>query len=72
MIIPFTNDFIEFKNQRLIIRKNNLNGLFSLDNQELLPVEFDFILPRKNDRFILRKKVQLMVYLIITAKLLFQ
>jgi hypothetical protein len=33
-----------------------LNGLFSLDNKELIPIEFEFILPRKNDRFILWKK----------------
>lgn len=56
VIIPFKYDFIEFKNQRLIIRNNNLNGLFSLDNKELIPIEFEFILPRKNDRFILWKK----------------
>ncbi len=56
VIIPFMYDFIEFKNQRLIIRKDNLNGLFSLDNKELLPIEFKFILPRKNGRFILWTK----------------
>ena len=56
VIIPFKYDFIEYKNQRLIIRNNNLNGLFSLDNKEIIPIEFDFILPRKNDRFILWKK----------------
>jgi hypothetical protein len=56
VIIPFIYDFIEFKNQRLIIRRNNLNGLFSLDNKELLPIEFEFILPRENERFILRTK----------------
>lgn len=56
VIVPFLYDFIEFKNQRLIIRKNNLNGLYSLDNKELLPIEFDFILPRKNERFILWTK----------------
>ena len=56
VIIPFVYDFIEFKNQRLIIRKNNLNGLFSLDNKELLPIEFEFILPRGNERFILWTK----------------
>jgi hypothetical protein len=55
VIIPFKYDFIEFKNQRLIIRNNNLNGLFTLDNKELIPIEFEFILPRKNDRFILWK-----------------
>lgn len=56
VIIPFIYDFIEFKNQRLITRKNNLNGLFSIDNKELLPLEFEFILPRKNERFILWTK----------------
>ena len=56
VIIPFKYDFIEFKNRRLIIRNNNLNGLFALDNKELLPIEFEFILPRKNDRFILWTK----------------
>jgi hypothetical protein len=56
VIIPFKYDFIEFKNQRLIIRNYNLNGLFSLDNEELLPIEFEFILPRKNKRFILWTK----------------
>jgi hypothetical protein len=56
VIIPFVYDFIEFKNQRLIIRKNNLNGLFSLDNKKLLPIEFEFILPRGNERFILWTK----------------
>jgi hypothetical protein len=56
IILENLDDFIEFKNQRLIIRKNNLNGLFSLDNNEFLPIEFQFILPRKNDRFILWSK----------------
>lgn len=56
VIIPFIYDFIEFKNQRLIVRRNNLNGLFSIDNKELLPIEFEFILPRKNERFILWTK----------------
>jgi hypothetical protein len=56
VIVPFIYDFIEFKNHRLIIRKNNLNGLFSLDNKELLPIEFEFILPRNNERFILWTK----------------
>lgn len=55
VIIPFKYDFIEYENQRLIVRKNNLNGLFSLENKELVPIEFKFILPRKNDRFILWK-----------------
>lgn len=56
VVIPFKYDLIEYKNQRLIIRNNNLNGLFSLDYKELVPMEFEFILPRKNDRFILWKK----------------
>lgn len=56
VIIPFMYDFIEFKNQRLIIRKNNLNGLYSLDYTELLPLEFQFMSPRKNERFILCTK----------------
>lgn len=55
VIIPFKYDFIEYENQRLIVHKNNLNGLFSLENKELVPIEFKFILPRKNDRFILWK-----------------
>ncbi|RDI56837.1 WG repeat-containing protein [Flavobacterium glaciei] len=55
IIIPFKYDFIEYENQRLIVRKNSLNGLFSLENTELVPIEFRFILPRKNDRFILWK-----------------
>jgi hypothetical protein len=59
VIIPFKYDFIEFKNQRLIIRNNNLNGLFSIDNKELIPIEFEFILPRKNDRFILWTKTSI-------------
>lgn len=56
VITPFKYDFIEFKNQRLIIRQNKLNGLYSLDNEKLIPIEFEFILPRKNNRFILWKK----------------
>ena len=56
IIIPFKYDFIEYQNRRLIIRKNKLNGLFSVNNEELIPIEFEFILPRKNDRFILWKK----------------
>jgi hypothetical protein len=55
VIIPFEYDFIEYKNQRLIINKNQRSGLFSLENKELVAIEFDFILPRKNDRFILWK-----------------
>ena len=55
-IIPFKYDFIEFKNQRLIIRSNNLYGLLSLDNEEILTFEFKFILPRNNNRFILWTK----------------
>jgi hypothetical protein len=36
-----------------------LNGLFSIDNKELIPIEFEFILPRKNDRFILWTKTSI-------------
>ena len=53
IIVPFRFDFIEYKNQRLIVRNNKLHGLFSLDNKELVPIEFNFIFPRNNDRFIL-------------------
>lgn len=56
IIIPFKYDFIEYQNRRLIIRKNKLNGLFSVNNEELIPIEFEFILTRKNDRFILWKR----------------
>lgn len=59
IVIPFKYDFIEYKNRRLIIRNNKLNGLFSIDNKELVPIEFEFILPRKNDRFILWKNTSL-------------
>ena len=70
VIIPFIYDFIEFKNQRLIIRKNNLNGLFSLDNKELLPIEFEFILPRKNERFFLWTKQRIFGLSDINGKLI--
>lgn len=70
VIIPFKYDFIEFKNQRLIIRNNNLNGLFLLDNKELLPIEFEFILPRKNDRFILWTKKSIFGLSDINGKIL--
>jgi hypothetical protein len=56
IIIPIIYDFIEFKNHRLIVRTNKLNGLLSLDNEQLLPIKFEFILPRKNERFILWTK----------------
>ena len=55
-IIPFKYDFIDYKNERLIIRENKLNGLYSLDNKELIPIKFQFILPRKNNRFIIWKE----------------
>jgi hypothetical protein len=55
-IIPFIYDFIEFKNQRLVIRQNNLSGVFSLDYKELIPIEFTFIFARKKERFILVQK----------------
>lgn len=70
VIIPFIYDFIEFKNQRLIIRKNNLNGLFSLDNKELLPIEFEFLLPRKNERFFLWTKQRIFGLSDINGKLI--
>ncbi|WP_419802562.1 WG repeat-containing protein [Mucilaginibacter sp.] len=59
IITPFKYDFIEFKNNRLIVRHKNLNGLFSLDNKELIPVQYEFLLPRDHDRFILFKKASL-------------
>ena len=58
-VVPFKYDFIDYENQRLIVRKNGLCALFSLDNTELLPLEYKFILPRKNDRFILWKKTSM-------------
>jgi hypothetical protein len=56
IIIAIIYDFIEFKNHRLIVRTNQLNGLLSLDNEQLIPIKFEFILPRKNERFILWTK----------------
>lgn len=56
VIIPFEYDFIRFENQRLVVQRNNSKGLLSLDNKELLPIEFKFILPRKKERFILWTK----------------
>lgn len=59
VIVPFIYDFIDFKNQRLIVRKNHLNGIFNIENKQFLPVDFDLILPRKNERFIVLKNKSL-------------
>ena len=56
VVIPFKYDFLEYKNERFIVRNNQLHGLLSLDNKELIPIEFEHILPRLNNRFILWKE----------------
>lgn len=52
-IVPFLYDRIEFENGRLIVRKKNLHGLLTIDNDLLIPIEYTFILSRANNRFIL-------------------
>ncbi len=54
VIVPFIYDYIEFKNHRLIVRKQNSQGLLSISNKIIIPIEYEFILPSQNDRFILR------------------
>ncbi len=56
VIVEFDYDFISYKNQRLVITKNRLTGLSTVDNQELIPIVFDHIMARKHDRFILLVK----------------
>lgn len=53
LIIPIKYDFIEFKNNRLIIRKNKLSGIHTLDNEELIPLNFKYVLPRNNGSFLI-------------------
>gem|GEM_PF-5883015 len=53
VIVPFIYDFIEYKNQKLIVRKQNSQGLLSIDNKILVPIKYQFVLPRNNNRFIL-------------------
>ena len=52
-VVPFLYEFIEYKNNRIIIRKNGLHGLFTINNNVILPIKYQFILPRNNNRFIL-------------------
>jgi hypothetical protein len=58
IIIPFIYDYIDYKNTRLIVRKNNMEGLLTMKNEKLIPIKYQFLLPRIN-RFILwGKKVK--------------
>lgn len=36
MIVPFIYNSLEYKNERLIARKNNIYGLLTTDNKELI------------------------------------
>ncbi|MCH3883413.1 WG repeat-containing protein [Tenacibaculum aquimarinum] len=56
IIVPFIYDFIEYKNSRLIVKIENLNGVLTTKNELLIPIKYQFILPRKNDRFIIWTK----------------
>ena len=53
IIVPFIYDYIEYKNHRLIVKKQNSQGLLSISNKIIIPIEYEFILPRQNGRFIL-------------------
>lgn len=52
-VVPFLYDFIEYKNNRLIVRKKGLHGLLTVNNDVLIPIEYQFVLPRSKNRFIL-------------------
>lgn len=59
IIVPFIYDFIDYKNSRLIVRNKNLNGVLTTKNELLIPIQHQFILPRKKDRFIIWTKENL-------------
>ena len=52
-VVPFTYDHIDYKGSRLIVRKKELHGLLSLNNDVILPVTYSHILPRAYNRFML-------------------
>lgn len=52
-VVPFIYELIEYKNNRLIVYKKGLTGLLTLNNEVILTMDFKFILPRSNNRFIL-------------------
>lgn len=54
VIIPFEYSYIEFRNDRFILTKDKKVGLFDINYQEKLPVNYNNILARSNDRFIIR------------------
>lgn len=56
IIIPFIYDFIEYKNSVLIVTKGKNSGILSIENKEIVPLKFQYILPRNNNRFILWTK----------------
>ncbi len=56
IIVPFIYDFIEYKNSRLIVKNKNLNGVLTTKNELLIPIQHQFILPRRKDRFIIWTK----------------
>ena len=53
IIIPFEYTHIEFRNDKFILTKDKKVGLFDINYQEILPVNYKNILARSNDRFIL-------------------
>ncbi len=53
IIVPFVYDFIEYKNKRLIVHRHQSQGLLTTDNEVVVPIQYQFVLPRRNDRFIL-------------------
>jgi len=52
-VVPFIYESIEYKNSRLIVRKNGLQGLITTNSEVIIPVKYQFVLPRNNNRFIL-------------------
>jgi hypothetical protein len=58
IIIPFIYDYIDYKNTRLIVRKNNMEGLLTMKNEKLIPIKYQFLLPRINMFILWGKKVK--------------
>ena len=51
-IIPLKYDNTEFANGLFIVKLKKHYGLYNLKNEQVLPIEFDWLLPRKNNLFL--------------------
>lgn len=56
ILIPFKYDCLEYANGILIATLNKKSGILTTQNKIITPLIYDWVLPRENNKFLVRKK----------------